>query len=224
MAALTLTAMKPAMTTKTLHYVFDPLCGWCYGAGATVTALADVPGLTLRLLPSGLFSGEGARPMDDDFAAYAWSNDQRIERLTGQRFSERYRTGVLADRQQMFDSGPATVALTAVALTQPDRELDALKAIQQSRFVEGQDITQIDTLVTLLRALGLEQAAARLARPDPELLAANRAREDEAQLMLQRLGARGVPSFILDQAGQRKLLHSSTVFSNPQAFVDALVA
>ncbi|WP_353611301.1 hypothetical protein [Paracidovorax avenae] len=70
--------------TKTLHYLFDPLCGWCYGAGGTVAELAALPGVALRLLPSGLFSGEGARPMSADFADYAWSNDQRIERLTGQ--------------------------------------------------------------------------------------------------------------------------------------------
>ena len=34
--------------------------------------------------------------MDDDFAAYAWSNDQRIERLTGQRFTERIGDGFSA--------------------------------------------------------------------------------------------------------------------------------
>lgn len=110
---------------KTLYYVFDPLCGWCYGAGAAVAALEDVPGLEVELLPSGLFSGEGARSMDDSFAAYAWSNDQRIERLTGQPFSGRYRSKVLADRQQRFDSGAATLALTAVALISPQRELEA---------------------------------------------------------------------------------------------------
>jgi len=49
--------------TKRLHYVLDPLCGWCYGVGGTVAELAALPGVTLRLLPSGLFSGEGVRPI-----------------------------------------------------------------------------------------------------------------------------------------------------------------
>lgn len=210
--------------SKTLYYVFDPLCGWCYGAGPTVAALDSTPGLAVHLLPSGLFSGAGARPMDDGFAAYAWSNDQRIERLTGQRFTDRYRSEVLADRQQMFDSGPATVALTAVALASPRHELAALEAFQQARYVDGQDITRLPTLAAVLQTLGLEQAAARLAQPDDELLAANRARVAHAQALLDEFNARGVPAFILEKDGQRQLLHSSAAFANPQAFAEQLAA
>lgn len=209
---------------KTLHYVFDPLCGWCYGVGSTIAVLADEADVELQLLPSGLFSGEGARPMDDGFAAYAWSNDQRIERLTGQRFTERYRNEVLADRQQMFDSGPATVALTAVALTAPGHEVPALKAIQQARYIDGQDITRLDTLVALLKGLGLDHAAVRLAQADAGLIDANRGRVAQAQALLQPFGARGVPTFILETHGQRRLLHSSALFSSPQTFAEQLAA
>ncbi|WCM93660.1 DsbA family protein [Acidovorax sp. NCPPB 2350] len=210
--------------SKTLHYVFDPLCGWCYGASGTIAALADRAGMALHPWPSGLFSGEGARPMDADFAAYAWSNDQRIERLTGQRFTERYRSEVLASRQQMFDSGPASVALTAVALAAPEREMEALKAIQQARYVDGLDITRLDTLAAVLEGLGLDRAAARLARPDAGLTDAHRARVAQAQALLREFGARGVPAFILEAEGQRHLLHSSALFSNPQAFIEQLAA
>lgn len=206
--------------SKTLHYVFDPLCGWCYGASATVSAVSRQPGIQLRLLPSGLFSGKGARSMDEGFASYAWANDQRIERLTGQAFSERYRSGVLADHQQVFDSGPATLALTAVALTAPPRELDALQAIQRARYVDGLDITRVDTLATVLGELGLQEAAARLTTPDAELLQGNRVRVEQAQALLQTFGARGVPAFILEEDGRRELLHASSLYSDPQAFVD----
>jgi putative protein-disulfide isomerase len=204
--------------TKTLHYIFDPLCGWCYGAAAAVAALGKTPEVKLRLLPSGHFAGASARPMDDDFAAYAWSNDQRIERLTGQRFSELYRTHVLSDRQQIFDSGPATLALTAVSLTTPERELDALEAIQHARYLNGEDITRLDQLAVVLQAQGLEHAAVCLLRSDSELLAANRARITGTQTLLGQFGARGVPSFILETHGQRQLLNSSAAYANPQAF------
>ncbi|SIP91436.1 DsbA family protein [Pseudacidovorax sp. RU35E] len=205
--------------TPTLHYIFDPLCGWCYGAGPALAALAAAPGLTVRLQPSGLFSEGGARPMDDDFAAYAWSNDQRIAHLTGQPFSERYRDQVLANRQQRFDSGPATLALTAVALTAPQREADALKAIQQARYVEGRDITDIDTLAAILASLGPDDAVAHLRQPDIALLTANQQRLTQAQAMMRQAGAGGVPTFILERDGQRQMLHSSAVFANPQALV-----
>lgn len=31
----------------TLHYIFDPLCGWCYGAAPLVEAARTVPGLAV---------------------------------------------------------------------------------------------------------------------------------------------------------------------------------
>ena len=64
-------------------YLFDPLCGWCYGAGPALERLGQLGDVTLELMPTGLFAGEGARMMDAQFAAYAWQNDERIARLTG---------------------------------------------------------------------------------------------------------------------------------------------
>jgi len=206
-----------------LYYVFDPLCGWCYGASGTVAAAASTD-IDLRLLPSGLFTGPGARKMDDAFAAYAWANDQRIERLTGQPFSELYRTRVLADRQQAFDSGLATLALTAAALTAPDRELDVLGAIQRARYVDGRDITHRQTLVELLADKGLAEASARLQQPDAALITANDARVADAQAVLQAFDARGVPTFILERDGRRQLLQTSAAYSDPQAFLRQVVA
>jgi putative protein-disulfide isomerase len=209
---------------KTLHYLFDPLCGWCYGAGAALAGVVETGRVELRLWPSGLFSGDGARAMDAAFAAYAWDNDQRIERLTGQRFSERYRADVLADRRQMLDSGPASIALTAVALSQPEREFEALEAIQKARYVDGQDITRVETLAAILEGLELAQAAAHQTQPDARLRDAHRARVAAARSLSREFGARGVPAFIVERDGERELWPSSALFSDARAFVDQLTA
>ena len=209
---------------KTLYYLFDPLCGWCYGAAPALSKVLEVPGVSLELLPTGLFSGEGARPMDDAFAAYAWSNDQRIERLTGQRFSEQYRDRILGNRQQLFDSGPATVALTAVSLTDPARELEALKAIQHARYVDGSDVVSLAALAGLLAALGLKEAAAKVAHPDADLLDANRARMGRAQALMREFGARGVPTLVVESGAKRWVLDHAAAYSNPQVLLSQLEA
>jgi putative protein-disulfide isomerase len=205
---------------KTLYYLFDPLCGWCYGASPALAALLDAGSATVRLLPTGLFADEGARPMDDSFAAYAWSNDQRIERLTGQRFTEQYRSQVLANRRQPFDSAPATMALTAVALTEPAREFSALKAIQQARYVAGLDVTSLQTLAEVLAADGLAAAAGRIAHPDAALVEATGARVEQARKLMQDAGAQGVPTFIVEAGGRRRMLHSSAIYTHPHALID----
>ncbi|MDM0071678.1 DsbA family protein [Variovorax sp. J31P207] len=207
---------------KTLHYLFDPLCGWCYGATPAVSELLATPGIVVNLSPTGVFSGEGARAMDDAFANFAWSNDQRIERLTGQRFSERYRHRVLGDRQQLFDSGPATVALTAVSLTDPARELESLKAIQHARYVDGSDVTALAALASLLKGLGLAQAAARVAQPDADLLAANAARIDQAKALMREFSARGVPTLVAEVGTKRWLLDPGAAGSSRAALISQL--
>ena len=81
-----------------------------------IARLRSEPDFSVEMLPTGLFSGHGARPMDEGFAAYAWTNDQRIEKLSGQRFTSTYREKVL-EAGGRFDSGPATLGLTAVSRT-----------------------------------------------------------------------------------------------------------
>ncbi len=160
--------------------------------------------------------------MDDAFAAYAWENDQRISQMTGQPFSALYRENVLANHQQKFDSGPATRALTAVSLTEPTRESEALKAFQTARYVEGLDITSHTVLARILRSLNLEKAAENTALSPADLYAATQDRAEQAQRWMQAFGVRGVPAFIAEPASERRIFASSSVYMAPQEWVRQL--
>lgn len=201
--------------TRTVTYLFDPLCGWCYGASRAIASLREIGDLALELLPTGLFSGAGARPLDEGFAAHAWAADQRIRALTGQVFSERYRTDVLADRRQRLDSGPATLALTAVALTAPDREFAALAAIQAARYADGRDITALATLADVLAGLDLGAAASLLAEGTEELTVADAARVERGRQLMAAYRANGVPTLLYDDGSHRRKLDSEVLFAKP---------
>ena len=207
-----------------ISYLFDPLCGWCYGAAPALRRISAMPGVTLALAPSGLFSGAGSRPLDAGFAAYAWSCDQRIAQLTGQRFTERYRTRVLADTGARVDSGPATLALTAVHLSAPEHELAALHAIQEARYVDGRTITDPTVLADVLRGLDLDAAATRLLNPDDALLAANRSRMERTQNDMQALGAQGVPHLIVDDTSGRRLVRGNVLIGDLEGLAANLLS
>ena len=187
--------------TVTVTYLFDPLCGWCYAAAPALKFLQAQEGVEVALAPTGLFAGAGARPMDAQFAAYAWANDQRIQQLTGQPFTQAYRDQILGAANGRFDSGPATLALTAVAQTAPERELDALHALQHSRYVDGRDTTDAGVIAEALRRLGLAQAAALALAPDAALRARTTERVAHAQATLRTVGARGVPQLVVAEQG-----------------------
>ena len=197
--------------STTVTYLFDPLCGWCYGASPAIQKLGQQSNLRFELAPTGLFAGNG-RTMDADFAAFAWANDQRIAGLTGQTFTEAYRQNVLGRHGSRFDSAAATLALTAVALTEPLREPEALKALQQARYVRGLDICDTTTVALLLREQGLGDAGDRLVAADAELLTANATRMRKAQGLMQSFGAQGVPALVVSDDKGRRLLRGDALY------------
>ncbi|MBO0145261.1 DsbA family protein [Agrobacterium sp. Ap1] len=206
-----------------ITYLFDPLCGWCYGASPLLAQLAALPNLIVTLAPTGLFSGTGTRPVDEQLAAFAWSNDVRIASLTGQRFTEDYHVQVLGGGG-MLDSGPATLAVTAVSLTEPSREIDALKLIQEARYASGRNITDLPELRAMLEHAGLKAASDRLATPDAELLAANRKRIERARLLMREFEAGGVPALIVDDGRRRALVKAHEMFGSAADLVARLSA
>lgn len=194
-------------------YLFDPLCGWCYGASPAIQQLTQDASVSLTLAPTGLFSGRG-HTMDAAFADYAWSNDLRIAKLTGQRFSEAYRANVLGKLGSAFDSTTTTLAICAVALTDPTRELEALKVLQEARYVQGLDTADTDVVALLLRTQGLAAAAERLLSPDAALNEAHATRVQAAQRLMRQHGAQGVPALVVHSATGDRLLQGTALYGS----------
>jgi putative protein-disulfide isomerase len=212
--------------TLKLQYLFDPLCGWCYAAAPALAGLAEAYPDALELMPSGLFADEGARDLTPDFADYAWRNDQRIEQLTGQRFTETYRREVLQRAGVRFDSGPATRALTALRALDPALEYPLLQAIQLARYVDGLDTARADVLgriaaqvaATAQHALDADELARRIDQ-DAALAAATAARTNGAQRLMQMLRVSGVPQLLVTRDGRSQLVQGEPLYRGPQALL-----
>jgi putative protein-disulfide isomerase len=202
-------------------YLYDPLCGWCYGATPAVVKLELEPSVMVHPLATGLFAG-GGRSMTPDFAEQAWKNDQRIAEMTGQVFSETYREQVLANPARRFDSTAATRAITAVHLTEPAEELETLHRIQLLRYVDGGDSTDPVALLALLRDLGLEEAAALLEADDPGIDEAMATRKAMAEKLMAGLGLRGVPALLRLDDGRPVPLPNTVLFDNPATLAQRL--
>ncbi len=200
---------------RALLYLHDPLCGWCYAATSGIARLRAA-GVTVSLRPTGLFSDPG-RVMTAEFADYAWKNDRRIAALTGQAFTEAYCRQVLQAPGTAFDSTNAVLALTAVAMDAPDHEADALKAVQEARYVAGRDITDVATLGAILTEAGYPNAAAAFMARSPALLSANAARVAEGQALMREVGGSGVPTLVLVKGDSRRPLDSQVLVAKIRA-------
>ena len=198
-----------------IYYLFDPLCGWCYGAKPALETVASQ--YPVELVPTGLFFRSG-RVMDADFAQYAWGNDERIERLTGQAFSTAYRENVLQGGGQ-FDSQNSLLALTAVREMAPEQEIAVLSALQTARYVDGRDNADLNVIADILHTQGLSDVVSKL--HDPQTEQTLLARINFGQQLAQRLGVSGVPQLVLERDGEWELVPSQLLFGGGAKLLNA---
>ncbi|OOS24861.1 DsbA family protein [Moraxella pluranimalium] len=199
-----------------IYYLFDPLCGWCYGAKPALETVASQ--YPVELTPTGLFFRSG-RVMDADFAQYAWGNDERIERLTGQAFRTAYRENVLQGGGQ-FDSQNSLLALTAVREMAPEQEIAVLSALQTARYVDGRDNADLSVIADILQTQGLGDIVPTVSDPVTEdhLLACIRF----GQQLAQRLGVSGVPQLVIEHDGGWLIVPNQALYGDGQALLEYL--
>jgi putative protein-disulfide isomerase len=206
--------------TATLHYIFDPLCGWCYAASPLLRRVADElqENVALQLHPGLLF--ETPMSLKADWRRHILQADQQIHALSGVRFGDAYIARIRnAESVILASSLPAASVLAAEQL-HPGAGIDMLEAIQAAHYVAGQDVCEAPRLHALAAALDLrgEDFDAAL---DHEL-AQQPAVTRHARNLMQASGGQGYPTFVL-QIGERQIrLPHAKAYGQPQAFIDQI--
>lgn len=185
--------------TATLHYIFDPMCGWCYAAAPLVDAARSVPGLKVEFHGGGMMTGANRRAISPQWREYVMPHDRRIAELTGQPFGEPYFEGLLRDTGAVMDSEPPTTAILAAEALRAGGGLDMVHRLQRAHYVEGRRIADADVLTALAVELGFdaEAFASAFARLSGEATSQHIA---ASRQLLQRAGGQGFPTFVLAQA------------------------
>lgn len=194
-------------------FIFDPLCGWCYGASPVLERMRE-DGFGIDLLPTGL--PDEARPIDTEFAELIWSTDRLVAQHTGQPFTRAYRT-LLNGGSAHLDAWPATLAVIAVARTRPDRQSAWLQALQIARFVNGRDTGDLRTVETVLREIGLHNAADLVGSANPVLVAAAGAAVRRGRALLAEHGIDGGPAVLLTGHEGSRLLSAKVLIARSEA-------
>ena len=60
----------------TLHYIYDPLCGWCYGAKPLIDAAREIVPVVAH--SGGMMTGSHRRPVSTQLRDYVMPHDKRI--------------------------------------------------------------------------------------------------------------------------------------------------
>ncbi len=212
-----------AMEPLTIEVVSDVVCPWCYiGKRRLEAALElyaqakpDAPPpkvsfhpfqLNPDLPPEGMLRADyvarkwGGRPSSEVYARVSGVGksvgiDFEFDRIV---------------RQPNTKAAHALIALAGELGVQP-----AVKeAMMRAYFIDGRDLTDIDTLVEVAERAGLDPKRARAHLADPDALRAI----DDADLQARRIGVQGVPFFIFNRR------YAVSGAQEAQALVEAMIA
>jgi putative protein-disulfide isomerase len=186
------------MSASVLHYIYDPLCGWCYAAAPLIQEARKV--LAVQAHGGGMMAGARRQQVSAQLRDYVMPHDRRIAQLTGQPFGDGYFDGLLRDTGAVFDSEPPTAAMLA-AEQLAGRGLDMLARLQTAHYVEGRRIADREVLIDIAAGIGLPRAAFSEAL-DAMLGERVRAHIQATRELMGRAGAHGFPTLLLATEGR----------------------
>lgn len=153
----------------TLIYVFDPLCGWCYGFSHVITEFAAAhPEMAVEVVAGGMVLGERVGPLAD-IAPYLRGAYKNVEERTGVTFGEPYLTELFGEATMTLDSEPPSRALAAFKAINPnDRDiLRFASAIQKAIYYDGVAPRDVTAWVELATQYGIDGRAFEAAYNNP---------------------------------------------------------
>jgi putative protein-disulfide isomerase len=206
-----------------LHYIYDPLCGWCYGSSSLVEAARRVAGLRVVMHGGGMLVGGARQLVTGQLREFILEHVQRIRTLTGQHFGEPFTDGLLRDPTAMLDSEPATAAILAAEAVEPGRGADLLVRIQKAHYHDGWRVAERKELVGLATDIGLHSVAfeEQLTRNLGAIVQSHIA---DSRRLLARAGGQGFPTFALEINGTLQRLDNGPWLKQPEGWRTALEA
>jgi putative protein-disulfide isomerase len=203
----------------TLHCIYDPYCGWCYGAAPLVQTAREVEGLRIELHGGGMLAGNSRKQMTAELRDFILQHDARIGAMTGQPFGEGYRA-LLNDTSVWLDSTPPTMAI--VVAGEFGKALDMLDAVQHAHFIEGKRIAESRVLVDLAEGLGLDREEFTMAFASAMRAPGGHIRESRE--LLGRVGGQGFPTFALEKGGGVAMLASAAYLGKQEEWREMLAS
>lgn len=192
-----------AQHKDTILYVYDPMCGWCYGFDPVMEQVGNEWGdrFQFHVVSGGMITGERQGVIAPHLAEYILNTVPRLEKMTGMRFGDVF-LSALRNGTYYASSVRPSRAMAVFRGMQPDSAITFAHAMQKELFLNGRSLEVDATYSALCEAMGLNAEAFMKALNDTSSLAA--AEEDFA--LSARLGVSGFPAVIGVRDGKATVL------------------
>lgn len=141
------------MNEKTLWYIADPMCSWCWGFAPVIEAVRRnyCNFLKIELLLGGLRPGtkQTIASAQREEILHHW---KAVKRATGQSF----RFEGAMPEGFIYDTEPASRGVVAMSLINPEVIFPFFESTQFAFYAEQKDVTKPEILVQLAADIGID--------------------------------------------------------------------
>lgn len=141
------------MNTKTLYYIYDPMCSWCWGFKKTWNEVKKaLPGdINIQYVLGGL-APDNNTPMPKEMQQYIQENWLKIQQtIPGTEFNNDF----WLKCQPKRSTYPACRAVIATKNQNPNLEIQMVRSIQKAYYLKAQNPSEDTTLINLAISLNL---------------------------------------------------------------------
>ena len=183
-----------------LTYVYDALCGWCYGFSPVITEFYQRhrEEIELEVVSGGMITGPRIGPIGE-VAPYIKTAYRTVEDRCGVTFGKGFLEGVLEQGATVFTSVPPAVALSVVKERSPADALDYAGVLQTAIYSDGIDPSDVTAYAVRAEKYGLDKDDFTAAMHEPKYREA--AGRDFAKSAA--LGVTGFPTLIAESDHQK---------------------
>jgi len=194
---------KETMNQPKLLYIYDALCGWCYGFSPVMQQLHEEyqDHMDFEVISGGMVTGERIGPIGE-VAGYIGEAYKQVEQSTGVRFGEGFLQGILEPGEAIFTSVPPAIAMQVVKAEKPGEALHFAHLLQTAIYYDGIAPADYDAYVPYAEQVGLQGTAFRQKMEAPDFA---KAAEEEFNLS-QQMGISGFPTLIAQMEDKYYLL------------------
>jgi putative protein-disulfide isomerase len=137
-------------------YLFDPLCGWCYGFGPQISQFALAhPQFSYTVLSGGMVTGTRVGPLSQ-IAPYIREGVHRVEELSGMKFGAGFLADLHGEGKTHMDSTPPSKAFVILKKAKPMYAVALAHAVQAVFYRDGLDLNKAESYSTLCAEFGID--------------------------------------------------------------------
>ncbi|MFT5915070.1 MAG: putative protein-disulfide isomerase [Flammeovirgaceae bacterium] len=146
-----------AMEKGKFIYVYDALCGWCYGFSPVISKIYEEhkSSLEFEVISGGMILGDRIGPIGE-VAPYIKNAYKQVEERADVKFGAGFLKGILEDGKAVFTSIPPANALSAFKEFLPERAVEFAHTLQNAIYSDGIEIENKSVYPLLAEKYGID--------------------------------------------------------------------